>query len=255
MKRWIAPDRPSDFPARLTLYLGWASFLPPFTPLTALLAAAAGILSHTLCTRNPERYTGKPKAYLGLALALVALALFLGEAALFLSWKQRQAYGQRLTVSRFRMDEISQALERYREEKGAYPEAPTLQALKQTLEPFYLAEVPVKDGFGRDLVGESRAGGFTLRCFPPPPKEGAEAPLPIEVHSAFQPAPVPPPPPLPDVNALDVNAPTVESPGAPTAGADPETGPEAPSPGAGTDVPPPLPANTVSSPATPPTPP
>ena len=234
MKRWIAPDRPSDFPARLTMYLGWASFVPPFTPLTALIAACTGILSHALCTRYPERYTGKPKVYLGLLLTIVAMALFVGEAALFLRWKEQQAYQQRLTVSRFRLDEISQALERYREEKGVYPDAPTLLDLKEKLEPLYLSEVPTKDGFDGTLSGESRAEGFVLQCLPPPPRQGGQAPPPLEVRNAFQPAPAPPPPPVldvnaPDVNALDVNAPVSEAGEAFAGGTSEGTG-EAPGP-------------------------
>lgn len=212
MKRWIPPDQPSDLPARLTLYLGWACFVPPLTPVTALLAAAAGILSHALCRRYPERYTGKPKTYLGLLLALVALGLFVGEAALFFRWKERQAYAQRLTVSRFRMAEISQALERYREEKGAYPDAPSMAELERALEPAYLQEVPFEDGFGAAFAGESRPEGFTLQFLPPPEREGGEPPPPIRIRSAFQPAPAPPPPPAEDVNAPAIGAEEVPGP-------------------------------------------
>jgi hypothetical protein len=247
MRRWFEPDRPSDFPARLTLFLGWVSFLPPFTPLTAVLAAVAGSLSHALCSRYPERYTGKPKIYLGLLLTLIALGLFAGEAALFFRWKERQAYTQRLAVSRFRMAEVSQAMERYREEKGVYPDAPSMAALEQALEPAYLQEVPLVDGFDAAFAGESRPEGFTLQCLPPPEQEGGVPPPPIRIHSAFQPAPPPPPPP-----AVDVNAPATEGgetvPGQPSD----ETGTSPAPSGSGEETPAPPAVNPASPPATPP---
>jgi hypothetical protein len=249
MKRWMAPGTPSDFPARLTLYLGWACFLPPLTPLMALFAAGAAVLSHALCSRYPERYTGKPKIYLGLMLALVALGLFVGEAALFFRWKDRQAYAQRLTVSRFRMAEISQALERYREEKGAYPDAPSMAALERALEPAYLQEVPLEDGFDAAFAGQSRPEGFTLQCFPPPEREGGEPPPPIQIRSAFQPAPAPPPPPEEAVNAP---APDTEEVPAPVSG---EAAGTVGSPEDAANGPVPPETTTARPPATPPPPP
>jgi hypothetical protein len=195
MARWISPDRPTDFPARLALWLGGGAFIPALGPAIALCCAVVGIVGCVLCARYPERYTGKTKIYLGFALSLAALLLFFGEAALFFRWKIRQEYEQKTSVCQFRLGEISQALERFREENGAYPNAMGILAVKGALEPKYSDDVPLLDGFGQAISAVSQPEGFTLRCFPPPFMEETPKRSPLTVQSTFKPAPPPPPPP------------------------------------------------------------
>jgi hypothetical protein len=197
MRRWISPDRPTDSPAKLALWLGAGSFIPAIGPAVAILCALVGAAAWVLCARYPERYTGKPRIYLAFALAAAGLLFFVGEASLFLRWKLGQEYEQKTSVSRFRLAELSQGLEKYREQNGAYPTALGVLALEETLEPKYLGEVPIVDGFGQALSAESRPEGFTLQAFPPPSRSGRASPEPLVVRSTFSPAPPPPPSPPP----------------------------------------------------------
>ena len=203
MARWISPDRPTDFPAKLTLWLGGGAFVPALGPAIALCCAAVGITGYVLCARYPERYTGKTKIYAGFALSLWALLLFFGESALFFQWKLRQEYEQRVSVSSLRLSEISQALERFRQENGAYPSALGILAVQGALEPKYSDDVPLLDGFGHAISAISQPDGFALRCFPPPFRGETLKRPPLAVQSAFKPAPPPASPPAEEGSAAE----------------------------------------------------
>jgi hypothetical protein len=206
MARWISPDRPTDFPARLTLWLGAGALIPALGPAIALCCAAVGIAGCVLCARYPERYTGKTKIYAGFALSFAALLLFFGESVLFFQWKLSQEYEQRVSVSSLRLSEISQALEKFREENGAYPDALGILAVKGTLEPKYSDDVPLLDGFGQAISAMSHSDGFSLRCFPPPFR-GETLPRPsLAVQSTFKPAPQPVLPPAGEGSAAEGQA-------------------------------------------------
>lgn len=194
------PTGPSEFPARLTWWLGIAAFLPPLAPAAALLAAANGLLGHLLCSKHPERYTGKKWIWAGLGLSILAMALFFVEAGLFLHWKRHQVASGRVAVSRFRLQQVAEALERYREEKGRYPEVSGIHLLKETLEPRFTSDCPVLDGFGGALSVWSRADGFRVETSPLPLPGGGTAP-PLFAEGHFQPSPSPPPPPAPEGDA------------------------------------------------------
>ncbi len=187
------PAGPWDFPARLTVWLGMAALLPPLAPAASLLAAVNAILSHVLCSRRPERYTGKKWIWGGLGLCMLAMALFFVEAGLFLDWKRRQLDFGREAVSRLRLQRVAEALERYREEKGHYPDATGIHLLKETLEPAYAADIPVADGFGGSLSVWSRPEGFRVETSPLPLPGGRTA-QPLFAEGHFQPSPPPPPP-------------------------------------------------------------
>lgn len=182
---------PSDVFGRATLGLGFASLLPLVGPLMVVLAAAAGITGTFLSTRNPARWSGRQKIYAGLGICLLGMALFFTEGALFLRWKVRQVYDQRMAVSRLRLNEIAQALERYREAHGSYPQVSGIMNLSALLQPRYLPDCPVLDAFDQAISVDCRPAGFILRFTPPPPKGGTEAPPAVEVHGTFQPAPSP----------------------------------------------------------------
>lgn len=186
------PAGPWDFPARLTWWLGIAALLPPLAPLAASLAAVCGLIGHLLCSRRPERYTGKKWIWAGLGLCIVAMVLFFAEAGLFLEWKRRQAASEREAVSRLRLQRVAEALERYREEKGRYPDITGIHRLKDLLEPAYAADLPVTDGFEASLSVWSRPEGFRVETSPLPLPGGGTAP-PLFAEGHFQPSPSPPP--------------------------------------------------------------
>lgn len=194
------PAGPWDFPARLTWWLGIAALLPGLAPAASLLAAANGLFAHLLCSRRPERYTGKKWIWAGLALCLLAMTLFFLEAGLFLDGKRRQLGAEREAVSRLRLQQVAEALERYREEKGRYPEVTGIHLLKATLEPRYTSDCPVLDGFDGALSVWSRADGYRVETSPLPLPGGGTAP-PLFTEGHFQPGPLPPPPPEPEPEA------------------------------------------------------
>ena len=206
---------PSDLFGKLTLGLGLVSLVPLAAPFACSLAAAAGAVGTILSGRSPERFGGRRWIMLGLALCVFGMALFFAEGAYFLRGKVRQSYEQKAAVSRLRLVEIRQALERYRQERGSYPRVSGIMNLKSLLEPRYLPDFPVLDGFEQAFTVDCRSSEFTLRCQPPPPPGHAEQrPPAIEVHGAFQPAPspaaLPPgfigPPPPPALSAPEAPA-------------------------------------------------
>ena len=168
---------------------------------------------------------------LGLGLCVAGMALFLAEGGLFWKWKIDQSYEQRLAVSRLRMSEIAEALELYRQEKGAYPEVSGAMLTKDLLEPVYIAALSPVDGFDGAISVECRPEGFTLRAFPPPVPgtDEVQAP-PLTVTGGFHPAPAPPPLPL-------VLPPTEGSVGAGPEGAGPALKEGGPPSGAGDGTP------------------
>lgn len=198
------PAGPWDLPARLTWWLGLLAFLPPLAPAAAFLAAVNGSVSHLLCTYRPERYTGKKWIWAGLALSLIAMALFFLEGGLFLEWKRRQLFAERQAVSRLRLQRVSEALERYREEKGKYPDTTGIHRLKEELEPHYTSDCPVLDGFDGALSAWSRADGYRVETSPLPLPGGRSIP-PLAAEGHFQPSPLPPP--APEVPAAEAPSP------------------------------------------------
>jgi hypothetical protein len=182
---------PSNTFGRAALALGLASLIPVAGALMAVLATAVGAVGAVLASRNPERWTGRRQILAGLVLAVVGLVLFFAEGALFLRWKVDQSYDQKIAVSRLRMVEMGQALERYREDHGSYPQLSGIMNLRALLEPRYLQDCPVLDAFDQPISVDCRPSGFTLSCTPPPRQNGGRPVAPIAVHGTFQPAPSP----------------------------------------------------------------
>ena len=187
------PDTPSHLFANAALTLGVLSLLPPLAPLWVVLGVAAALLAGALSARSPERYAGRPKIWAGVALCGLGAILFIGESALFLHWKIQQQYEQRVEISTLRLAEVGQALERYRQEQGAYPDLKGIAAAKALLDRGYAHDCPVTDGFGGPLSVTSRAGGFELSCQPPPQPGSRHLPAPLLLRSSFLPAPPTPP--------------------------------------------------------------
>lgn len=187
------PGTPSHLFANAALTLGVLSLLPPLAPLWVALGVAAALLAGALTVRSPERYAGRPKIWAGVALCGLGAILFIGESALFLHWKIQQQYEQRVEVSTLRMAEVSQALERYRQEQGAYPDLKGIAAAKTLLEPNYVHDCPVTDGFGGPLSVTSQPDGFALSCQPPPQPGSRHLPVPLVLRGNFPPAPPAPP--------------------------------------------------------------
>lgn len=195
---------PWKYPARFTWWLGWTAFVPLAAPVAAAAAAVTALVSHFLCTRWPERYTGKNWIWGGLGLCILALLLFFAEGFFFFSWKQDQLYAQNLAVSRFRLTRVAEALERYREEEGHYPEASGIHRIKALVEPKYTTDCPTRDAFEGALSGWSRADGFRIETRPPRRRDGTE-PAPLVAEGHFQPSPPSPPPPPQDPAAKGGN--------------------------------------------------
>lgn len=211
--RYSAQGGLSDAFGKAVLWAGAASFLPLVAPVASIFAAASALLGVFLAGKYPEKYGGSRQITVGLCLCVAGMGLLFVEGTFFWRWKVDQAYGQRLAITRFRMAEIAQGLERYRQEKGAYPEVTGIFALEAKLEPSYLADLKTLDGFDGAISCECRPDRFVLRAQPPPaPREGSPPP-PIFVSGSFQPAPTPPPPPEPPPESV----PAVPLPGQPTA--------------------------------------
>jgi len=219
----LPANEPRRYPANLTWWFGWLSLVPIVAPATSVLACLNAILSLFLCTRYPEKFTGKARIWMGLGVCALGMALFFAEAGLFFQWKVDQVYEQKMSISRFRLTAISGALERYRQENGGYPDVSGIMRLKALLEPDYIPECPVVDGFDGAISVISSRNGFTLTCSPPAPPGSKERPSPILMGGHFQSGPLPPPPaPPPEAGAGKAPEGT---------GAAGETNPPAPSPG------------------------
>lgn len=189
-RSWREAGKPSETAGNLTLGLGLASLLPLVAPVAAALACVIGAWGMAMGRRSPERHGGRRKILSGLGLCILGLLLFFAEGALFLRAKTRQAYQQRTAICRFRVVEIQQAMERYREVNGAYPDARGIMALAQVLEPKYIPECPVLDGFDQAFSVSSWPEGFILTCAPPPAPDSQGTPtVPMVVKSSFRPAP------------------------------------------------------------------
>jgi hypothetical protein len=179
------------------------------------------LIATFLCSRYPEKHTGRPKILLALGLCLLGMALFFAEGALFWRWKIAQAYDQRVAVTRLRIGQVAQAMEQYRQEKGSYPEICGIMTAKAELEPRFTAQLPVLDGFDGAISVTSRPEGFRVMASLPPPPGSEIAPPPIVSESGFQPAPAPPPPalmeeaPLAGVTSAAVPEPAVPNPAEP----------------------------------------
>lgn len=187
--------KPSERFGVVALAAGFASLVPPLAPLAAALAAAASLLGTFLAGRSPERYAGGRKMIFGLLLSVLGTGLFMVEAQFFWRWKVDQAYDARLSVTRYRLSLVEDALGRCRQETGEYPAVSGIYAAKKLLEPKYGALVPTLDAFDGALSVDSRPEGFTLTALPPPRPRTDWMPPPIVVQGGFQPAPSPPPPP------------------------------------------------------------
>ncbi len=181
MKNQRTSGERSRYPAALTLWLGWASLVPLLAPIVAIPAIANAVVSARLCRRRPGKYCGTGLIWAGLALCLLGTTLFLIEGGLFLGWKRRQAYSQKVAVSRFRLSTLAGAMERFRSEKGRYPVAEDIETLNKQLSPRYAPSCPSKDAFGATIVVHSTPGGFILESRPPPPPGGGKRPPPLLV--------------------------------------------------------------------------
>ncbi len=237
-RKWREAGRPSETAGNLTLGLGLASLLPLVAPFAAVLASAIGGWGMAMGRRRPEKHGGRRKILAGLGLCVVGLLLFFVEGALFLRAKTRQAYEQRTAISRLRMTEIQQAMERFREENGEYPEAKGIMSLSRLLQPKYVPLCPVLDGFDQAYSVTSWREGYVLSCNPPAaPDTPDHLPDPVVVKSSFHPAPKQPPdfigPPAPPGLSLQ-EAPGQEAPApaGPPVTPSPGLPPPAPQPGA-----------------------
>ena len=234
-KRYVELGKPSERFGTAALVAGWLSFVPLAAPFTATFAAGVSLLGTLLAGRFPERYAGGRRMTYGLLLSVVGVGLFMVEAPLFWRWKTEQAYDQRIAVTKYRMSLVAGALERYRQDKGAYPEVSGVQVTKRLLEPAYAPFLPTLDGFEGSLSVASRPEGFTITAFPPPRPRTDWTPRPLLVEGGFQPAPSPPPPPPveppPEGSAPPADQPPgeeVAEPGAATPGQEAPSPPQAP---------------------------
>lgn len=207
MRRRREPGKPSVFWAGLALGAGALTLVPLAAPVTATAAALLSLVAIFLCSRYPEKHSGRTKVLLALGLCLVGMTLFFLEGVLFWRWKISQAYDQRVAITRLRMDQVAQAMEQYRQEKGAYPELSGIMTAKAALEPRFAAELPVLDGFEGAISVTSRPEGFRAMATLPPPPGSEIPPPPIVRESGFQPAPTPPPAPLEEVPSPGVTTP------------------------------------------------
>jgi hypothetical protein len=187
----LSAGKPTDAWGRLTLFLGLLSLLPALSPLMATAACLAGAVGTVLASRVPERFAGSRKIVAGLVLSAAGMGLFFLEADLFLRFKIRQERDQRMAISRFRLGEIQEALERYRQAEGVYPNCSGAMTLCAALEPKYLVGCQPLDGFDRPFTAASWPSGYTLTFSPPPPAPGEPAPEPVTLENRFFPAPVP----------------------------------------------------------------
>ncbi len=225
------PGKPSAFWAGLALSAGALSLVPLTAPIAATAAALLSLIAIFLCSRYPEKHTGRTKVLLALGLCLLGMALFFAEGALFWRWKISQSYDQRLAVTRLRLDQVAQAMEQYRQEKGAYPDIDGIMTAKAELEPKFAPHLPVLDGFDEAISVTSRPEGFLVIASPPPPPGSDVSPPPIVTEGGFQPAPAPPAPleegPSPGVTSSTAPGLTTPNPASP---APTVTGPEATTP-------------------------
>lgn len=197
MRRLREPGKPSELLAKLVLYAGALALLPLVAPVAAAISALVALLASVLMANIPEKHAGRRKVYLGLLLCILGMGLFFVEGTLFWRWKIRQAYDQRLAISRLRLSQVAQAFEAYREEMGSYPEVSGIFLARDLLQPKYTLALPACDGFDGAFSVTSRPEGFVASASPPPPPGSAIAPPPIVTKRDFQPAPSPPPPPPP----------------------------------------------------------
>lgn len=178
MRRFREHGKPSEALAVLALAAGGASLLPLLAPLAALLATLVSLCGLFLSSRYPEKYAGRRKIHVALCLCLLGMGLFFAEGALFWRWKIRQAYGQRVAITRLRLDQVAQALEQYRQERGTYPDLSGIMRARAELAPKYSNPLPALDGFGGAISVLSRPDGFTVMAQPPPPPGSELAPPP-----------------------------------------------------------------------------
>jgi len=210
------PGKPSAFWAGLALSAGALSLVPLSAPIAATAAALLSLIAIFLCSRYPEKHTGRTKILLALGLCLLGMTLFFAEGALFWRWKISQSYDQRIAVTRLRLDQVAQALEQYRQEKGAYPEINGIMAAKAELEPKFAPHFPVLDGFDEAISVTSRPEGFRVTALVPPPPGSEILPPPIVTEGGFQPAPTPAPRvPVEEAPSPGVTSSTVPEPAAP----------------------------------------
>jgi len=216
LRRRREPGKPSEFWAGLALGAGALSLVPLAAPAAAAASALLCLLAIFLSSRYPEKHAGRNKILLALGLCLLGVSLFFAEGALFWRWKIGQAYDQRVAVTRLRIGQVAQALEQYRQEKGAYPELCGIMTAKAELEPKFTSHLPVLDGFDGALSVASRPEGFQVIASLPPPPGSEIRPQPIVTKGGFQPAPSPlPPPALEEAPSPGVTSPAVTEPAAP----------------------------------------
>lgn len=193
--RYDDMGKPSETFGTISLAAGWLALVPLAAPFAATISALSAILGTLLASRYPERYAGRRRILMGLVLSLVGLGSLFAEIPLFMRWKTHQAYEQRVEITKYRLSLLAEALERYRQEEGAYPTVSGAFLTKELLEQRGLGSVPWSDGFDGALSVDSRSEGFTIVAFPPPPPGSDERPAPIVTTGQFQPAPAPPAPP------------------------------------------------------------
>ncbi len=195
MTRYTEHGKPSEVWGRAALGAGLISLVPLAAPFAATLSVLASLVGTLLSARYPEKFAGGRKILAGLCFCVLGMGLFFAEGTFFLRWKIIQAYDQRLAISRFRMTQIAQALESYRQETGTYPDLYGIMLARAKLEPKYISSFPTLDGFDGAISIKSRADGFVLTAYPPPAPGSRETTAPpLIVSGGFQPAPAPPPP-------------------------------------------------------------
>jgi hypothetical protein len=178
----------------LALTAGALTLVPLASPILATAVALLSLIVLLLSSRYPEKHAGRNKVLLALGLSLLGMTLFFVEGDLFWRWKISQAYDQRVAVTRLRIEQVAQAMEQYRQEKGAYPEISGIMMAKAELEPQFAPQLPVLDGFDGAISVMSHPEGFRVIASLPPPPGSEIVPQPMVRESGFQPAPTPPPP-------------------------------------------------------------
>ena len=119
--RYGEMGKPSETFGTICLVAGWLALVPLAAPFAAAISALSAVLGTLLASRYPERYAGRRRILAGLILSLAGLGLLFVEAPLFMRWKTRQAYEQRVEITKYRLSVVARALEQYREAQGAYP--------------------------------------------------------------------------------------------------------------------------------------
>ena len=172
--------------SKINFTVSLMSLIPFAGAVFSIASLVTGIAGLNLARRFPERFGGLVRLRVSVFIALIGLVLSGAEFHTFFKIKLKQANNARCELTMMRLYEAAEAMERYGELNGTYPEGGSAAGIEEKLKQAGILCMPFKDGWEREMTVRSRMWDYSLTAM----KSPKTAPKEFPVLKAQNPKPV-----------------------------------------------------------------